>query len=331
MNNQAKQQALTQRYHPVPRRDELLHVIAQQLDRSPIAETTASGAAMASAACLSRFHFQRVFRQTLGETPSHLRRRLLLERAAHELRSTNTPVTNVALDAGYRSLEGFGRAFKTRFRVAPSVYRRLARNVLVPTSASSLVHYHAAAKRVIALNANRKNTKKNTKRTLKPMNLTERLLLHDYEEKHQMLELARLLPDTALDAPLAFRHSVMPFIEPEKTLREVLERMVGDIWVLTLLEEIQWESTDTSYRTVTDNSVENMITRLGSYHTDFTAFVRKVEAENLWETEWVDRACEPVETFTYGQVIEGVLTWGIPQRMKARQCLNQLGLELHYP
>jgi AraC family transcriptional regulator len=317
MNNPGKIQA------QVERRDELLHIVTQRLSAS----SKTDGAAMASEACLSRFHFQRVFRQAVGETPSHLRRRLLLERAAHELRSTNTAITHIAFDAGYRSLEGFGRAFKSLFRVTPSVYRKLSRDVLASAPAPSLVHYHAPARRVIALNASQ-NT---TKRIPKSMNLTERLLLHDYEEKHQMLQLARILSDAALDAPLAFRHSLMPFVEPEKTLRETLERMISDIWVVTLLEEIKWESADDSYRTNTGNSVDDMLTRLESYHKDFAAFVQKVEAEDLWETEWVDRACEPIETFTYGQVIEGVLTWGIPQRMKARQCLNQLGLELHYP
>src|SRR5437588_11565190 len=59
---------------------------------------------LAGRAHFSRFHFQRVFKRLLGETPGGLRRRLLLERAAYQLRETRTPVTELALDAGYDSL-----------------------------------------------------------------------------------------------------------------------------------------------------------------------------------------------------------------------------------
>ncbi|MBC8138802.1 MAG: hypothetical protein H8F28_23225, partial [Fibrella sp.] len=163
------------------------------------------------------------------------------------------------------------------------------------------------------------------------MNLTERLLDSDYRMKQSMLQMARLLSDAQLDAPLAFRHSLMPFVEPEKTLRETLDRMVADGWVLTMLDAVDWKPSDPHYRAFSGKSVEEMITRLNGYHADFSAFVSKVEAEDAWETQWVDRTCESEETFTYGGVIEGVLTWGIPQRIKAQQLLGQLGLNVGLP
>ncbi len=304
------------------RQRELLRVLARQLSGT----SSAGGDAMASDACLSRFHFQRVFREAVGETPGEVRRRLQLERAAHELRSTTRSITLIALEADYRSLEGFGRAFKAMFRVAPREYRKLAARVApLPLLAPSGVHYNSAAQEIISLRGTVPSKRKTT------MNLTERFLDSDYRTKQSMLQMARLLSDAQLDAPLAFRHSLMPFVEPEKTLRETLDRMVSDIWVLTLFDEIGWESRDAGYRTSTGKSVEEMITRHEGYHADFAVFVRQVEADGLWETEWVDRACEPAETFTYGAVIEGVLTWGIPQRIKAQQLLGQLGLDTGLP
>src|SRR5687768_1916825 len=74
---------------------------------------------------LSRFHFQRMFVRCLGETPGELRRRLLLERAAHELVATSRSVTHIAFDAEYESLEGFSRAFRRTYGLSPSHYRRI--------------------------------------------------------------------------------------------------------------------------------------------------------------------------------------------------------------
>jgi len=49
--------------------------------------------------------------EAIGESPAFFRRRLLLERAAHELASTDATVTEVAIRAGYGSLEAFTHAF----------------------------------------------------------------------------------------------------------------------------------------------------------------------------------------------------------------------------
>jgi transcriptional regulator GlxA family with amidase domain len=52
-----------------------------------------------------------VFRVLIDETPSAMRRLPRLERAAWQLGRTAVPVTEIAFDARYRSLEAFRRAF----------------------------------------------------------------------------------------------------------------------------------------------------------------------------------------------------------------------------
>src|SRR5947209_2869121 len=89
----------------------LIQVISLTLDDA------VDGLALASRACMSRFHFQRVFRKAVGETPAALRRRLLLERAAYILETTRQDVTEIAFDAGYESLEGFSRAFRRAYGI----------------------------------------------------------------------------------------------------------------------------------------------------------------------------------------------------------------------
>jgi len=82
---------------------------------------------LARSAALSPFHFHRVFRGMLGETPLELHRRLRMERAALRLREEETSVTTIAVDAGYDTHEAFTRAFRTRYGCSPSEFRQNGR------------------------------------------------------------------------------------------------------------------------------------------------------------------------------------------------------------
>ncbi len=87
--------------------------------------------ALAKAAHMSSFHFQRVFTAIAGESPAHHVRRLRLERAAAELARGHEPVERLAIRCGYASMEPFLRAFRTHFGSTPAAYRhgRAARAV----------------------------------------------------------------------------------------------------------------------------------------------------------------------------------------------------------
>jgi AraC family transcriptional regulator len=78
-------------------------------------------------AALSPFHFHRLFRGMVGETPLELHRRLRLERAASALRDTEQGVTAIALDAGYETHEAFTRTFRAAYGEPPSAFRLAAR------------------------------------------------------------------------------------------------------------------------------------------------------------------------------------------------------------
>lgn len=77
-------------------------------------------------AATSPFHFHRIFRGLLGETPLELHRRLRLERAAIELVSTGDPVSSIAYDAGYETHASFTRAFRKAFERSPQEFRTVA-------------------------------------------------------------------------------------------------------------------------------------------------------------------------------------------------------------
>ena len=80
--------------------------------------------ALSSIACFSAYHFHRIFTAMMGESVAAYVRRLLLQRAAARLSYTRVPVTTVALDAGYDSLDAFTRAFRALFGMSPSAYRK---------------------------------------------------------------------------------------------------------------------------------------------------------------------------------------------------------------
>jgi AraC family transcriptional regulator len=86
---------------------------------------------LAAVACLSPFHFQRIYHQLVGETPAETVRRLRLTRAATQIAQGEVSVTEAAAFAGYGSSQAFCRAFRRRFGVAPSRLKKLGRAWLI--------------------------------------------------------------------------------------------------------------------------------------------------------------------------------------------------------
>ena len=79
---------------------------------------------LARRAGLSPHHFHREFVDATGETPKQLTLRLRLERAAAALLAGEDSVLEIALGCGFQSHEVFSRAFRGRFGMTPSAYRR---------------------------------------------------------------------------------------------------------------------------------------------------------------------------------------------------------------
>jgi AraC-like DNA-binding protein len=80
--------------------------------------------AMARAACFSRRQFHRLMVQVLGETPGTHQRRLRLDRGAWLLLTSRATILDVALETGFENHETFTRAFRARFGITPSAFRK---------------------------------------------------------------------------------------------------------------------------------------------------------------------------------------------------------------
>ena len=78
---------------------------------------------LAEVACLSPYHWSRIYSAMHGETIVATIRRLRLQRAADRLANSSASIDIITSQAGYSAAESFGRAFKQDFGISPVAYR----------------------------------------------------------------------------------------------------------------------------------------------------------------------------------------------------------------
>lgn len=92
------------------------NLLTERLETPPTVEE------LASAACVSPYHFHRVWRAMTGETIGETIARLRIEASQVRLRAGGTTVTAVAMDTGFATPQAFARAFRRQTGVTPSAY-----------------------------------------------------------------------------------------------------------------------------------------------------------------------------------------------------------------
>ena len=135
---------------------------------------------MAGDAYSSPYHFSRQLSRGAGEPPVAMKRRVMLERAAWQLRQ-GASVTDTAFEAGYESVEGFSRAFARAFGHAPSAAAKASGSHWLP--APNGIHFHPPT----SLWVHAKEQSMNP--------LTEQLVAHDLDDTRALLEAAKQLSD----------------------------------------------------------------------------------------------------------------------------------------
>jgi AraC family transcriptional regulator len=99
--------------------------VVQALRRNPSSDLSLQ--AMASLALMSRFHFNRVFRQLTGVPPGYFHSALRLQEAKRLLLTTDLSVLDICFAVGYQSPGTFNRRFTEMVGLSPQRVRRLAR------------------------------------------------------------------------------------------------------------------------------------------------------------------------------------------------------------
>lgn len=78
---------------------------------------------IAEAAKVSPNHFCKMFQKHVGASPVEYLRLVRLEKAAHLLKHTRIPVSQIAVETGFDNLSYFGKVFRKLIGMTPSEYR----------------------------------------------------------------------------------------------------------------------------------------------------------------------------------------------------------------
>jgi len=81
---------------------------------------------LADHCCVSLFHFSRLFKTILRISPYQYVNELRMNHARLLLESTQLPVTQIAFQSGFNSLEHFTTSFKKKYNLSPSSIRKVA-------------------------------------------------------------------------------------------------------------------------------------------------------------------------------------------------------------
>lgn len=80
---------------------------------------------LAQVACLSKYHFIRLFKEVYGQTPRQYLISRRLERASDLLKESDLSFHEICHEVGLKDSSSFGRLFKRSFGATPHLYRRM--------------------------------------------------------------------------------------------------------------------------------------------------------------------------------------------------------------
>jgi len=78
-------------------------------------------------ACISRYHFLRLFKEVFSETPYQYISRLRIRKAVALLTSGDMPITHICSEVGFDSLSSFSWLFKQKLGLSPDAFRNAFR------------------------------------------------------------------------------------------------------------------------------------------------------------------------------------------------------------
>lgn len=278
-----------------------VEILAETMD-----DHEASAESLAARVHLSRFHFDRLISAVAGEPPAALRRRVLLERAAYRLITTERDVLSVAVEAGYGSHEAFTRAFTKAYGSSPSRWRRQPTGFRI--DAPSRVHFHPPS-----------GLRAPASRKVSVMDLVTKMIEHHVWLVGEMLSRAQSLPTEVLERPIEIS---VEGIDSEPTLRSLLARLVGQLSMWDAATRDQPYEIDVE-RTQTITDLRARLSEVGP------AFIEQVQAivdDGRLDETFVDAVCDPPEVFTYGGMIAHVLTFAAHRRTLVCGALADAGV-----
>jgi AraC family transcriptional regulator len=242
---------------------------------------------MAGSAHSSAFHFSRQLSRHAGEPPVAMRRRVMLERAAWQLRHGSS-VTDAAFAAGYDSVEGFSRAFHRAYGHVPSQPPDSGGHWL---PAPNGIHFHPPTNLWIHTGET----------TMNP--LVDQLLRHDLDDTRHLLDRAKQLGEGV-----------------DESLAELLTHLVfsKEVWLAAI------EGTD--FPQHDDDSAPGLLARHDAAAPRWLETVRDIDRRGAWDDRIVDALCDPPESFVLSSIVAHVLTHAAHRRQLVRDLLRAAGV-----
>lgn len=288
-------------------RDRLRELLDAVLD-----EENHSVADMAGDAFSSPWHFSRQVARGACEAPAALRRRVVLERGAWQLRR-GASVTDTAFAAGYESVEGFARAFaraygRTPGSPEPADLPRSRDEYWLP--APNGIHFHPPSSLWVADEPVRRGGDE----------VTALLVHHDVEDSRTLLEVVKGLPEFEFRRSRAPGWTVLPWDGPEESVAAVLEHLVWttEVWQASI------EGGEHPPRGTGDPA--SLLARHDVAAPRWLAAVRDIARRGAWGDRLVDALCDPPQTFVLGSVIAHVITFSAHRRQLLRHWLREAGI-----
>ena len=279
---------------------DLIDLVLSSLD-----EPGADGRALAERAHFSRDHLDRLLAAATGESPVGLRRRLLLERAAWQLRRGIASVGEVAAAAGYGSSAAFSRAFARAYGEPPGAFA--GSDTPIELEAPNGIHFHAPAGLLIP-----------SARTV-PDTFLARMVRGHTARVRELLGAMESIPAEALERELRPGFVVVWFEGEEASAAVMARRLVFtlEVWVAAMAGEPFPEPRD-----------DRLLERLDRAGPAFERIARRIGERGAWDDAFVDALCEPPESFTYGGVLAHVVHHGAIRTHALAGVLAELGAEV---
>ena len=291
---------------------ELIDLVLDSLD-----EPGTDGRALAERAHFSRDHLDRMLAAATGESPISLRRRLLLERAAWQLRTGAAAPSEAAAAAGYGSPAAFSRAFARAYGMPPGAFAASAAPIELEGAGRSGrpsatrdggIHFHPPASLLIP--GGREPAPRG--------DLADRMVGHHLDRVRELLAVAETLPREALERPLRPGFVAVWFEGEEASAALMAERLVYtlEVWVAAIAGEPAPPPRP---------GADELSARFERAARAFARLVRRIRDRGAWDDAFIDALCEPPETFTFGGVVSHVLSYGAVRREALAAVLAELG------
>lgn len=294
----------------VDRLREILDLVEESLE-----EPTLPSGELAERAYLSRYYFNRLVSDALGEPPGTFRRRLLLERSAYQLSSSRTSVIQIAFRAGYGGPDSFSRAFAHAFGMPPTRYRSAG---VTDHRLATPNNIHFTPPDGLRLPPTTKRGAGTAPERSTRMDTTLDMLDHHLWLSDQILDRASRLDGDVLDRPITMS---VEGIDAHPTLRSLSARLVTqlEMWLAAF-----GGATETP--PAGDTTPSLLRKRLSIAGSSFRDVMASALAEGRGRETFIDATCRPAHVFTYAGVLAHVLTFSAVRRTMAIGALETAGI-----